>query len=173
MEVDKIMNVRLFIIKNNDYINYKIYHYTSTDYRKRANAAYLMGAYLIIFRGKTAEEAWSYFEKVEPSFVSFRDALAGECTYECTIIHCLRGLEYGMKLGWYNPKTFKTQEYEYYEKLENGDMNWIIPNKLLAFSSPSNSTHDSDGVTSLLKYSIGPSLLMIMLHPSRNGKLEL
>ena len=109
-----------------------------------------MGAYLIIFRQKTAEEAWSYFEKVEPSFVPFRDALAGDCTYECTILDCLRGLEYGMKLNWYNPKTFKTQEYEYYEKLENGDMNWIIPGKMLAFSSPSNTTHDSDGVLTLI-----------------------
>jgi len=138
MEVDKIMN-------NPDYTNYKIYHYTSTDFRKRANAAFLMGAYLLIFKGKTADEAWSYFEKVEPAFVPFRDALAGECTYECTILDCLRGLEYGMKLGWYVPKSFKTQEYEYYEKLENGDMNWIIPGKMLAFSSPSNNTHDGDG----------------------------
>lgn len=110
-----------------------------------------MGAYLIIFRGKSAEEAWSYFEKVDPPFLPFRDALAGECTYECTILDCLRGLEYGMRLGWYNPKTFKTQEYEYYEKLENGDMNWIIPGKMLAFSSPSNTTHDSDGVIFYLR----------------------
>jgi len=138
MEVDKIMN-------NPDYTSFKIYHYTSTDFRKRANAAFLMGAYLLISRGKTAEEAWSFFDKVEPAFTPFRDALAGECTYECTVLDCLRGLECGMKLGWYVPKSFKTQEYEYYEKLENGDMNWIIPGKMLAFSSPSNTTHDGDG----------------------------
>jgi len=100
---------------------------------------------LIICKGKTAEEAWSYFEKVEPAFVPFRDALAGECTYECTILDCLRGLQFGIKLKWYNPKTFKTQDYEFYEKLDNGDLNWIIPGKMLAFSSPSNSTHDSEG----------------------------
>lgn len=50
-----------------------------------------------------------------------------------------------MKLGWYNPKEFKVKEYEEYEKVDNGDMNWIIPGKFLAFSSPSNNNFDSDG----------------------------
>lgn len=45
-----------------------------------------MGAYLLICKGKTAEEAWSYFDKVEPGFKPFRDAIYGECTYECTVI---------------------------------------------------------------------------------------
>jgi cell division cycle 14 len=50
-----------------------------------------------------------------------------------------------MKLGWYNPKEFKVKDYEQYEKVDNGDMNWIIPGKFLAFSSPSNESVDSDG----------------------------
>lgn len=28
------------------------------------------------------------------------------------------------------------EEYEHYERVENGDMNWIIPGKMLAFSGP-------------------------------------
>ena len=28
------------------------------------------------------------------------------------------------------------EEYEFYEKVENGDMNWIVPGKFLAFSGP-------------------------------------
>ena len=58
---------------------------------------------------------------------------------------CLRGLEYGISLGWYNPSSFKLQEYEYYEKVDNGDMNWIIPGKFLSFSSPSPTKYDSEG----------------------------
>jgi len=129
MEVDKIMG-------NQDYKKHKIYHYTSTDYRKRANAAYLMGAYLVVCKQKTAEEAWAFFEHISDTFVPYRDAIAGECTYKCTIYDCLKGLEYGMKLGWYDPKTFKVKEYEEYERVDNGDMNWIIPNKFLAFFFP-------------------------------------
>jgi cell division cycle 14 len=50
-----------------------------------------------------------------------------------------------MKLGWYNPSTFKVKEYEEFERVDNGDMNWIIPNKFLAFSSPSAQPYDADG----------------------------
>jgi cell division cycle 14 len=51
-----------------------------------------------------------------------------------------------MKLGWYNPKTFNYKEYEQYEKVDNGDMNWIIPGKFLAFSTPYNKKTDDYGV---------------------------
>jgi cell division cycle 14 len=44
-----------------------------------------MGAYLIICRGKTAEEAWTFFENVTPKFKPYRDAIYGECSYECTV----------------------------------------------------------------------------------------
>ena len=75
----------IFIKKNPDFKKHKIYHYTSTDKKKRANAAYLMGAYLIICKQKPAEEAWSFFENVYPPFMPFRDAICGECTYACTV----------------------------------------------------------------------------------------
>jgi cell division cycle 14 len=61
------------------------------------------------------------------------------------ILHCLQAIEFAMKLNWYNPATFDIKEYEYYEKLEHGDINWIIPKKLLAFSSPNASNKDPDG----------------------------
>lgn len=135
MEVNKIMQKQ----------KHKIYHYTSLADDKRANAAYLMGAYLVICKKLSAEEAWSYFKDVKPKFVPFRDAISGPCTFECTILDCLRGLQYAIELGWYNPKTFKVKEYEEYEKVDNGDMNWIIPGKFLAFSSPSSKEYDEEG----------------------------
>lgn len=49
----------------------------------------------------------------------------------------MRGLEKAIALSWYNYLKFDYKEYEYNHKLENGDMNWIIPKKILALSSPS------------------------------------
>ena len=43
-------------------------------------------------------------------------------------------------MGWYNFKTFDNKEYEYYEKVDNGDLNWIIPKKFIAFMGPIDST---------------------------------
>lgn len=35
-----------------------------------------------------------------------------------------------------NFDQFSLHEYQYYEKVENGDFNWIVPNKILAFCDP-------------------------------------
>lgn len=132
-ELDKLMT-------NNEYASSKIIHYTSLDVAKRANAAYLMGAFQIIIMKKTAMEAWAPFVNVDPPFKPFRDASYTNCSYQCTILDCLRGLEYAIKLGWFNYKTFNIQEYEFYEDIENGDLNWILPNKFVAFCTPMSGT---------------------------------
>lgn len=97
----------------------------------------------MISLGYTATEAFRPFENIP--FRPFRDAGYNECTYKCTILDCLRGLEYGITLGWFSHKTFNLTEYEHYEKIEHGDLNWIIPNKFVAFSSPSPTQMDSYG----------------------------
>lgn len=51
-----------------------------------------------------------------------------------------------MKLGWFNYKSFNITEYEHYELIENGDLNWIIPGKFVAFSSPYSEDEDKYGV---------------------------
>lgn len=130
VELDKLL-------KNSDYSTSKIIHHTSLDVAKRANAAFLMGAYQIIILKKTAVEAWAPFINVNPPFRPFRDASYTNCSYECTIFHCLKGLEYAIKLGWFDLKTFNVDEYEHYEYVEHGDLNWIVPGKFLAFCTPS------------------------------------
>lgn len=45
-------------------------------------------------------------------------------------------------MGWYNFHTFDYKEYESVHRLDNGDMNWIIPKKILALSSPSDVSKD-------------------------------
>lgn len=138
-ELDKLLKVPA-------YQKTVVYHFCSTDSAKRANAAYLMGAFQVIAFGKTAEESWRPFSSVYPPFADFRDASFGACSYKCTILDCLKGLEYAMKLGWFDVKTFDLRQYEYYEKVENGDLNWVVPDKFIAFSTPNNSPRDMDGL---------------------------
>ena len=132
------------LIKNQSYSSYRIYHYTSLNPQKRSNAGYLMGAFQILVLHKSAAEAWAPFTTL-PSFLEFRDAGYGACTYKCTIQHCLAGLEKAISLRWFDYNRFNVQEYEYYEKVENGDWNWVIPGKMLAFASPSPTSSDQDG----------------------------
>lgn len=51
-----------------------------------------------------------------------------------------------MRLGWFDYKKFDLSEYEHYEKIENGDINWIVPGKFIALSSPYSKPKDETGV---------------------------
>ena len=46
----------------------------------------------------------------------------------------------GKKWDFFNSdfatRNFDVEEYEHYERVENGDLNWIVPKKFLAFSGP-------------------------------------
>jgi cell division cycle 14 len=124
------------ILKNPDYANHVIVHYTSTDSSKRANAAFLMGAYQLIILGRTAEEAIKPFETIKPALRPFRDASYSECSYELTLLDILNGLEYSIKLGWFDYSKFNVRDYEFYELEKHGNLHWIVPNKFMALGTP-------------------------------------
>uniref|UniRef100_A0A8C9NF93 Cell division cycle 14A n=1 Tax=Serinus canaria TaxID=9135 RepID=A0A8C9NF93_SERCA len=115
----------------------KIVYYTSHDQRKRANAAFLIGSYAVIYLKKTPEEAYRLLlSGSNPPYLPFRDASFGNTTYNLTILDCLQGVNKALQHGFFDFKTFDVDEYEHYERVENGDFNWIIPGKFLAFSGP-------------------------------------
>jgi len=125
--------------------NKRIVHFCSQCPKKRANAAYLIGAFQVMMLRRTADTAWRPFATLRPPFLPFRDATCGICTYQCTILDCLKGMEYAMRIGWFDPSNFDVATYEYYERVENGDMNWIVPDRFLAFAGPSATPIDADG----------------------------
>lgn len=91
---------------------------------------------MIVILKKSAQEAWEKLEPYHGLLRSYRDAGKGDCHYECTVQHCIEGLQFAVNQGWYDYHTFNVKEYEHYEKVENGDLNWIIPGKFLAFMGP-------------------------------------
>lgn len=133
------------LLQDPQYATSKFFHHTSLDSAKRANAACLMGCFQVIILGRTAEEAWEPFTKVQPPLAEYRDAGYTNSPYRVTILDCLRGLEYAMKLGWFDIRRFNLRDYEFYEKVENGDLNWVVPGKFIGFSGPSHNQRDPDG----------------------------
>mmetsp|Transcript_24348 Transcript_24348/g.57697 ORF Transcript_24348/g.57697 Transcript_24348/m.57697 type:complete len:452 (+) Transcript_24348:108-1463(+) len=123
----------------------RIVHYCSHDPKKRANAATLISAFQVIVLGKPADEAYKPFQSVYPAFLPYRDATCGICTYSLTVLDCVKGMEKAIECGWFDWKQFDVDSYEFFEKVENGDMNWIIPDKFLAFAGPSPTSTDADG----------------------------
>ncbi|XP_026230486.1 cell division cycle 14Aa [Anabas testudineus] len=115
----------------------KLIHYTSYDQKKRANAAVLIGAYAVMYLKRSPEEAYrTLISGNNTGYLPFRDAAVGECTFNLTVLDCLQGLRKAFQHAFMDFENFDVEEYEHYERVENGDMNWIIPGKILAFSSP-------------------------------------
>lgn len=75
----------------------------------------------------------------------FRDAALGSPLYLLTLLDCLLAVERAIKHNWLNFDDFDVDAYEFYEKVENGDLNWLIPNKFIAFCGPHNRSKIEDG----------------------------
>ena len=133
------------LLQDPNYNESRIYHYWSTAYDKQANAACLIGCFMIIILKRTADEVWYSFKSYHKAFVPYRDSSGGPCTYKLSIYDVLCGLQKAISVGWYDFRKFDVHEYEYYEKVENGDLNWIIPNKILALMGPSGKRVDKLG----------------------------
>jgi len=120
-------------------------HYCSRDFTKRANSAFLVAAYLVIERNQTPSEAWRRFSAIHPNLTPYRDASAGPCSFQLTLLDCLSGLEKAINLGWFSMQSFDLASFEFHEKLENGDLTWIVPKKFTAFAGPSPTSIDVEG----------------------------
>ena len=118
------------------YSGKRIFFYSSTHSHKRTNAAFLISAYAMLYLGRTPEEAYAPFENYYPPFPPFHDASPCICTYNLTILDCLRGIHRAKSVGFFDFDKFNIDEYEYFERVENGDLNWLAEGKVLAFAGP-------------------------------------
>mmetsp|Transcript_25338 Transcript_25338/g.67921 ORF Transcript_25338/g.67921 Transcript_25338/m.67921 type:complete len:416 (-) Transcript_25338:114-1361(-) len=114
----------------------QIYHVCKPQSDTRANTVLLCSCYLLLYHDRSPEEAFAAFQSIKPPLVPFRDASLGPPSFHLTVVHCLMGLQRAVQFGWFDKDTFNPDEYGHYERVENGDFNWIVPNKFLAFSGP-------------------------------------
>ncbi|XP_058827489.1 serine-rich adhesin for platelets [Topomyia yanbarensis] len=125
----------------------KIVHYTSMDASKRLNAAYLIGAYSVIYLKRTPDEA------LKPltsgcnvlTYTKFCDASYVYSGYRISLYDCIHAVAKALEAGFFNFADFDSQQYEYYERVENGDFNWIVPDKFLAFCGPHSKSRLDNG----------------------------
>ena len=66
----------------------RVYFATGSHTHKKANASVLIGAWQVIFLGRSASEAYAPLVALEP-FVPFRDASSGSSTHNMTVLDCL------------------------------------------------------------------------------------
>ena len=93
----KFVRELIRLLADPQYKDYKIIHHCSNKFDKQANAAYLMGAFMVIVLKVKPSAIWDLMEPYHSQFVPFRDAsYAVDCSYPCTLLHCWEGLEYAI-----------------------------------------------------------------------------
>lgn len=117
--------------------NRLVIQYTWMDKEKRLNSAYAIGSYAIIYLNRTADDIYKLLTNNETQlFTKFNDASAVLSEYKLSLLDCLRAIEKAHKFGFFKFDDFNYLEYEHYEIVEAGDLNWIVPNKFIAFCGP-------------------------------------
>ncbi|TYZ62871.1 hypothetical protein PybrP1_012903 [[Pythium] brassicae (nom. inval.)] len=117
---------------------------SSAHPHKRANAMTLLALYLVMRHGRTPEQAVAPFADLRAPF-GFRDAACGICSFFLTALDCARAVHKAMRTGIWSWEAFSVPAYEHLDELHNGDMNWIVPGKILAFSGPQRERVELDG----------------------------
>ena len=84
---------------------------------------------------RTAKESCLPIINTTTQFQNYRDAGYGPATYFLSIPQLLEGFEKSIQIGLFHVDQFDLTEYEFYEKIENGDFNWIS-RKFLALATP-------------------------------------
>lgn len=120
-----------------------VYFCCSNEPTKKANAAVLMGAFLILRFEISVDAAYQLLLSVG-RYMPFRDASKGGFDYFITVQHCLQGIARASSLGWLDSKELRLKEYE---RLDRADLSWMVPGKILAFSTPSRDANVPGTVT--------------------------
>ncbi|EKM59647.1 uncharacterized protein PHACADRAFT_114681 [Phanerochaete carnosa HHB-10118-sp] len=121
------------LLQDKDLSSHRLVLYSSNDPRRKANAALLMALYVMIVQHRPPWEAFHPIAELE--FMPFRDAGRGRSDFNLSIQDCLWGIYKATQNGLLDMNEFDVEDYEYYEKVENGDWNWLTPN-FIALASP-------------------------------------
>jgi len=114
----------------------KLYHTTNGNEAKRTNSALLVCMYMIIVEKKTADEVYAPFMHLRHTLASFHDCWKSTGVPGISLLDCLRGVYKALTSKFFDYKTFDVKEYDFNQEINNGDINWIVPGKLMAFKGP-------------------------------------
>jgi cell division cycle 14 len=120
--------------------------YSNTVPAKRANAIFLICAWQLLYLDRTPEQSYAGFDRLNQSSISsssssnpeyslppvsqsqgaptiadlppFHDASPCQCTYDLTVLDCLRGLQKAREHNFFDKETFDVEEYEFFEQVE-------------------------------------------------------
>lgn len=114
----------------------KIVLCTASKMATRHNAVYLLAAHSLLCLGRSPEEAMRPFARMSPPLAAWHDASPTVDTFHLSTLDVLRGIAKAVAYKFFDMDSFDLWEYEHYERVEHGDMNWLVQGRFLAFAGP-------------------------------------
>lgn len=112
--------------------------YSSENPKARANAACLLCCYLVLVQDWAPHQVLQPIAQIDPPFMPFRDAGYSHADFELTIQDVVYGIWRAKERNMIDITNFNLEEYEQYERVDQGDFN-SISNDFIAFASPKQS----------------------------------
>lgn len=118
--------------------NKSVGFYSSNDSRQRTNAACILCCYMILIQNWAPHQVLLPISQMDPPFIPFRDAGYSHADFEITIQDIAYGVWRAKERNLLDMRSFNLDEYENYEKVDQGDLN-ILANDFIPFASPKQS----------------------------------
>ena len=119
---------------------------TSEGTRGFTNAAFLLGAYMLLSFNMSPDEIAERFSSLDSSLIEpYRDATSHPSDFDLSLLDCWGGIQRAMQQGWLaRPSAPESRlwgridadRYSHYDEPLNADLHEIVPGKLVAFRTP-------------------------------------
>ncbi|GMF00248.1 unnamed protein product [Ambrosiozyma monospora] len=112
--------------------------YSSPNVKERTNAACILCCYLVLVQNWSPHQVLQPIAQYDPPFMSFRDAGYSHADFGLTIQDVVYGMWRAKERKMVDITSFNLEEYEQYERVDQGDFN-VISKDFIAFASPKQS----------------------------------
>lgn len=131
-----------------------IVFFSTTSPKERANAACLLCCYMVLVQSWSPHQVLQPIAQIDPPLQSFRDAGYSNADFEITIQDIVYGMWRAKERGMIDLTSFNLEEYEQYERVDQGDFN-VVSKDFIAFASPQQQQYMKKSSTAA---SMGPGL---------------
>lgn len=115
--------------------------YSRTNPRDRANTACVLCCYMVLIQSWPPHLALAPIAQADPPFMPFRDAGYAPADFGISIQDVVYGVWRAKEQKLIDLKSFNLEDYELYERVDQGDFNEIAPH-FVAFASPQQSDYE-------------------------------
>ncbi|KAI2626332.1 tyrosine-protein phosphatase CDC14 [Xylaria nigripes] len=141
-----------------------IVFWSYADPKSRANAACMLACYMVLIQSWPPHLALAPIAQVSPPLMPFRDAGYSQADYGLTVQDVVYGVWKAKEEGCCTLDNFDLDEYERFERVEQGDFNWVTPH-FLAFASPQHSPVERIPESSEAYAALPRTLSDVEVHP--------